>query len=54
MRAWLAQDIYIPLEQLNRLRLGHASGGAAHLFYTQSVTLVHFFLAVYGPIVCLI
>ena len=49
MRAWLAQDIYIPLEQLHQLRLGHASGGAAHLFYTQSVTLVHFFLAVYGP-----
>ena len=49
MRTWLAQDIYIPLDQLNQLRLGHASGGAAHLFYTQSVTLVHFFLAAYGP-----
>ncbi len=48
MRAWLAQGMYIPLDQLNRLRLGHASGGAAHLFYTQSVTLVHFFLATYG------
>jgi hypothetical protein len=49
MRTWLAQDIYIPLDQLHRLRLGHASGGAAHLFYTQSVTLVHFLLAAYGP-----
>jgi hypothetical protein len=49
MRGWLAQDIYIPLDQLSQLRLGHASGGAAQLFYTQSVTLVHFFLAVYGP-----
>jgi hypothetical protein len=49
MRTWLAQDIYIPLDQLNQLRLGHASGGAAHLFYTESVTLVHFFLAAYGP-----
>jgi hypothetical protein len=49
MRAWLAQDIYIPLDQLNRVRLGHASGGTAHLFYTQSVTLVHFLLAAYGP-----
>jgi Peptidase MA superfamily len=49
MQAWLAQGTYIPLVQLNQLRLGHASGGAARLFYTQSVTLVHFFLAAYGP-----
>lgn len=49
MQTWLAQDLYIPLDQLNRLRLGHASGGTAHLFYTQSATLVHFLLAAYGP-----
>ena len=49
MRAWLAQGLYIPLDQLNALRLGHASGGTAHVFYTQAVTLVHFFLAAYGP-----
>ena len=48
MRAWLAQGLYIPLDQLNHWRPGHASGGAAHLFYTQAVTLVHFFLAAYG------
>src|SRR5215470_9038981 len=34
MRQWLVQGIYIPFEQLNALRLGHASGGTAHIFYT--------------------
>ena len=49
MRQGLAQGVYIPLDQLNSLRLGHASGGTAQVFYTQAVTLVHFFLAAYGP-----
>ena len=49
MRQGLAQGVYIPLDQLNALRLGHASGGTAHVFYIQAVTLVHFFLAAYGP-----
>ena len=49
MQQGLAQGIYIPLGQLNALHVGHASGGTAHVFYTQAVTLVHFFLAAYGP-----
>jgi len=49
MRQGLVQGIYIPLEQLNSLRLGHASGGNAQVFYTQAATLVQFFLAAYGP-----
>jgi Peptidase MA superfamily len=49
MRQGLAQDIYIPLGQLNALHIAHASGGTAHVFYTQAATLVHFFLAAYGP-----
>jgi Peptidase MA superfamily len=49
MRQGLTQGIYIPLDQLNALHVGHASGGAAHVFYTQAATLVQFFLAAYGP-----
>jgi hypothetical protein len=49
MRQGLAQGIYIPLSQLNALHVGHASGSTAHVFYTQAATLVHFFLAAYGP-----
>lgn len=49
MQQWLAQDLYIPLTQLQTLPLGHASSGAVHVFYTQAATLVHFFIAVYGP-----
>ena len=49
MRQGLAQDIYIPLHQLNALQVGHASGGTAHVFYTQAATLVQFLLAAYGP-----
>jgi len=49
MRQGLAQGVYIPLDQLNALRLGHSSGATAHVFYIQAVTLVHFFLAAYGP-----
>ena len=49
MRQGLGQDIYIPLNQLNALQVRHASGGTAHVFYTQAATLVHFFLAAYGP-----
>ena len=48
MRQGLLQGIYIPLDQLNTLRIAHASGGTAHVFYTQAATLVHFFLAAYG------
>jgi hypothetical protein len=48
MRSWLDQNFYVPLTQLQTLRLGHASGGAAHVFYTQAATLVHFFIAAYG------
>ena len=49
MRQGLAQGIFIPLEQLNTMHVRHASGGTAHVFYTQAATLVHFFLAAYGP-----
>ena len=49
MQQGLAQGIYIPLSQLNALHVGHASGSTAHVFYTQAATLVHFFLAAYGP-----
>ena len=48
MRQGLARASIIPLDQLNALHIGHASGGTAHVFYTQAATLVHFFLAAYG------
>jgi hypothetical protein len=49
MRQRLAHGIYIPLDTINALHVAHASGGTAHVFYTQAATLVHFFLAAYGP-----
>jgi hypothetical protein len=49
MRQGLTQGIYIPLDQINALHVAHASGGTAHVFYTQAATLVHFLLAAYGP-----
>lgn len=49
MQQWLMQELYIPLTQLQTLPLGHASPGAVHVFYTQAATLVHFFIAAYGP-----
>lgn len=49
MQHWLAQEVYIPLAQLQTLRLGHAAHGAAQVFYIQAATLVHFFITVYGP-----
>jgi hypothetical protein len=49
MRQGLEQGIYMPLDQLTALPVAHASGGTAHVFYTQAATLVHFFLAAYGP-----
>jgi hypothetical protein len=49
MRHGLTQGVYISLDQINALPVAHASGGTAHVFYTQAATLVHFFLAAYGP-----
>jgi len=49
MRHWLAQGATLPLSQLQTLRLAHASPGTAQVFYYQAVTLVHFFMAAYGP-----
>lgn len=48
MHEGISQGIYIPLGQLNRLPVNHTSGDTARLFYTQAVTLVHFFLDYYG------
>jgi hypothetical protein len=49
MRQRLTRGIYIPLDQISALHVAHASGGTAHVFYTQAATLVHFLLAAYGP-----
>jgi hypothetical protein len=49
MRHGLTQGVYMSLDQINALPVAHASGGTAHVFYTQAATLVHFFLAAYGP-----
>ncbi len=48
MRQWLQQGTYVSLDQLHQLPVNRASAGVARLFYTQAVTLVHFFLEVYG------
>jgi hypothetical protein len=48
MRQGLAQGIHVPLEQLQRLPVNHVYAGVAQLFYSQAVSLVHFFLAQYG------
>ncbi len=48
MRRWLRQGVYFPLAQLSRLSLRRVPGRLAQVFYTQAVTLVHFFLARYG------
>jgi hypothetical protein len=48
MQQGVTQGIYVPLEQLNRLPVNHTHAGVAQLFYSQAVTLVHFFLHQYG------
>lgn len=48
MRQWVRQDTYIPLAQLQHLPVNDVHGGVAQVFYTQAVTLVHFFLESYG------
>ncbi len=48
MQGWLEQGIMLPLDTLTGLRVNHAQGGAAQVFYTQAVTLVQFFLETYG------
>jgi len=48
MRQWVMQETYIPLAQLQHLSVNNVHGGVAQVFYTQAVTLVHFFLESYG------
>ena len=48
MQSWLKQGVYIPMNQLMPLRVGHAQRVSARVFYTQAVTLVEFFLSAYG------
>ena len=48
MRQGLTQGVYVPLEQLQSLPVNHTHAGVAQLFYSQAVTLVHFFLHQYG------
>jgi hypothetical protein len=44
----LSQGVYIPLGHLQTLPVNGVTGDVARVFYSQAVTLVHFFLEYYG------
>lgn len=48
MRHGVTQGVYVPLAQLQGLPVNHVYAGVAQLFYSQAVSLVHFFLSQYG------